>query len=224
MWVDTVLAFHTSTSKAAGEGARPILCLLQRLQIENQRQHVAQDAIRAVRIGAVLVAIVVAIFVAALKALAEIVVVVRLVHVISVVAEVRILIGKTVLVVRAPTVLAVGRAGAEAFLVAVIYRLPQRVRSVLVDFVVRATAIVAIDRGGIEVRIVVVIVTFATEAILLLSHTLVIFLLEAVLGHAPLLLQGRGSLLRNALLLVQVLAVFHDPLLLLSNQLLLPLL
>ena len=66
--------------------------------------------------------------------------------------------------------------------------------------------------------------TFATEAILLLPHPLVILLLEAILGHAPLLLQGGGPLLRHALLLVQVLAVFRDPLLLLSNQLLLPLL
>jgi hypothetical protein len=44
------------------------------------------------------------------------------------------------------------------------------------------------------------------------------------LRHAFLLLQGGSTLLGDALLLVQMLAVLHHPLLLLPNQFLLPLL
>lgn len=196
---------------------------MKRLEIEDQRQDVAQDAVRAIRIAAVLIALVVAILVAAAEAFAEIEVIVRLVHVITVVAKVRILIGEAVLVVGAPAVLAVGGAGVEAFLVAVVHRLPQQVRSVLIGLVVCAAAApVAIDGRGIEVRIVVVIVMFVAETYLLLTLALVIFPLKAVLRHALLLLQGDGPLLGNAFLLGETLAVLRDLLLLLANELLLP--
>ena len=58
----------------------------------------------------------------------------------------------------------------------------------------------------------------------LLALALVVLLLEAVLRHAFLLLQGNGSLLRDALLLGQAVTVLNDLLLLLSNELLLALL
>jgi hypothetical protein len=172
----------------------------------------------------VLIAIVVAILIAAAEALAEIIVIVRLIHVVAGVAEIRVLISVTVPVIGTPMVCAVGGPGPKALLVAVIHRLPQHVRSVLIDLVVRAAAAVAINRGGIEVRIVVVIVMFVAEAQLLLTLALEIVLLKTVLGHAPLLLQGGTSLLSNAFLLVQMLAILRHPLLLLVNQLLLALL
>ena len=83
---------------------------------------------------------------------------------------------------------------------------------------------VAINRGGVEVRIVVVIVVVTAQALRLLAFTLVILLLKAVLCHAPLLLQRGRPLLGDAVLLVEMLTILDHPLLLLPNQLLLPLL
>jgi hypothetical protein len=67
-------------------------------------------------------------------------------------------------------------------------------------------------------------VAFAAESFRLLALTFVIFLLKAVLRHAPLLLQRGRPLLGDALLLVQMLAILRHPLLLLPDQFLLALL
>ena len=151
-------------------------------------------------------------------------VVVVLVYIVAAVAEVRVLIGERVLVIVTPAVLAVGGAGTEALPVAIVDRLPQQVRSVLIDFVVGAAAVVAINRSGVEVGIVVVIVAVTAQPLCLLPLALVILLLKAVLCHAPLLLQRGRPLLGDALLLVEMLAILHNPLLLLPDQLLLLLL
>jgi hypothetical protein len=59
---------------------------------------------------------------------------------------------------------------------------------------------------------------------LLFALAPVVILLKAVLRHSPLLLQSGGSLLGEAFLLIQALAVLRDLLLLLPNQFLLALL
>jgi len=92
------------------------------------------------------------------------------------------------LIVGTPAVLSIGHSGAEAFLIAVVYRLPQQVSAILIGFVVRAAAVVAIDWRGVEIRIVVVIVTLFAQTSFLLTQTLYILFLEAVLRHPPLLL------------------------------------
>jgi hypothetical protein len=98
--------------------------LAKRLQVEDQRQDISQNAIRAVRIVPILIAVVVAIFVATLETFAKIVSVVFRVYVIAVEAIGRVLVGVTVPVVGTPVILTVGSPGAEALLVARIHRLP----------------------------------------------------------------------------------------------------
>ena len=89
----------------------------------------------------------------------------------------------------APTVFAVGMAGAETFLIARVYRLPKRVSAVLIDFVVGAATIVTVDRSGVEVRIVVKVEPALANTPLLITEMLVVLFLKAILRHAPLLLQ-----------------------------------
>src|ERR1700687_1333052 len=92
--------------------------LTKRLQIKDQRQDISQNAIRAVRIVPILISVVVTIFIPTPEAFAKIVSVVFGVHVITVIAIGRVLIGVTVAVVGTPVVLTVSRSGAEALFVA----------------------------------------------------------------------------------------------------------
>ena len=113
------------------------------------------------------------VLIAPTKAFAEIVVVLVLVDVVAVIAVVRVLIGVRILVVGPPPVLAVRLSGAEAFLVAVIHGLPERVRAVLIDLVVAASPLVAIDGSGVVVRIAIVImVAIVRKTDLLLMDSL----------------------------------------------------
>jgi hypothetical protein len=167
----------------------------------------------------------VAVFVPATETLAEVVVVVVRVHVVTVVPVVRILIGKGVLVARTPAILAICVSGPVAFLVPVVHGLTEKIRAVLIRRVEDAGPIVAIDRSGEEVRIARVVgVAVVLEEDLLLAQALEIRSLKTKLRRSPLLLQLGGLLLQDALLLIQSLAVLRQALLLPGDELLLALL
>src|ERR1700737_52744 len=136
----------------------PSQCSAKRLQVEDLRQEATKHAIRAVRIGTVLIAAVVAVVIAATEALTKIVVVVVLVYIIATIAVIRVLIGIRVLIVGTPAILPVCLSGAEAFLVTVVHTLPEQIRAVLIRLVVAAATIVTIVRSRVEVRIIIVIV------------------------------------------------------------------
>lgn len=171
-----------------------------------------------------MISVVIAILISATESFAEIISVVLRVDVVAVVAVGRVLISVAVAVVGTPTVFPVSGPGAEAFLVTGIHRLAQQICAVLIGLVVGAAAIVAINRRGVEVGIVVIVVTLITETPLLIPQVLQVVFLEAILRHSFLPLQCGGFLLEAALLLIQTLAILRNPLLLLLNQLLLPLL
>jgi hypothetical protein len=198
--------------------------LPERLQVQDQRQDIPQNAVGAIRVNAVLVAVAEAIFVAAAKAFPKIIVVVGLVDIVATVSVISVLVGERGLIVAVPAVFAVGGACAEPFLIAVVHSLSQQIRAVLIGLIICAAAVVAINRSCIEVRIVVVIMVLVAPANLLFALAPVVILLKAVLRHSPLLLQSGSSLLGDAFLLIQALAVLRDLLLLLPNQFLLALL
>src|SRR3546814_6124061 len=118
--------------RAVRRGCRGALVRsVQRLEPDHRGKDCGEDGVVAVVVAvAVLVAAVVAVFVAALEALAEVVVVLVLRNVIAVVAVVGVLVGVAVAVVVAPVVLAVGAAGVQAFLVAVVDGLADQVGAV----------------------------------------------------------------------------------------------
>jgi hypothetical protein len=92
----------------------------KRLEAEDLRQDDVKHAVGAVRIAAILIPAVVAVFVAPTEALAKVIVVVVPVYVIAVITVVRVLIGIRVSVIGTPAILAVCPSGSEAFLIAVI--------------------------------------------------------------------------------------------------------
>src|SRR5690606_23272082 len=142
---------------------------------------------------AVAVAAVVAVIVAALEALAEVVVVLALRDVIAVVAVAGVLVGVAVAVVGAPAVLAVGAAGMQPFLVAVVDGLADQRGAVVVRPVPVALVGVPVAGGRVVVRIVVVVVGTRAPAHLLLAQAVAVSLLVVVLGHAALLAQFAGA-------------------------------
>jgi len=135
-----------------------------------------------------LIAAVVAVFIAATKALTEVIVVVAPVYVITTVAVVCVLVGIRVFVIRTPMVFPVGLAGAETFIVAIVHRLPQRLRAVFVRFIVLAAAIVSIGRRRVKIRVTIVIEAIVPEMDLLLPYALLILFLKTILRQALLLL------------------------------------
>lgn len=137
------------------------------------RQNGAQDGILAVRVATILIAAVMAIFIAATEALAEVVVVLVLVYVKAIIAVVRVLIGIRVLIAVAPTILPVCLSGAEALLIAIVYGLLEQICSVLIRFVVPAATIVTIVRSRVEVGItIVIVVLLILDTYLLLTQAL----------------------------------------------------
>jgi hypothetical protein len=72
-----------------------------------------------------------------------------------------------------PAILPVCLSSAEAFLVAVVYGLPEQVCAIFIRLVVAAATVVAIARSRVVVRITVVIVlTLVPKSYLLLTFTL----------------------------------------------------
>ena len=134
-----------------------VQALAQRLEIENLRQDVIGHGIVAIGKATIPMAAVVTIFVPASKALAEVVVVIASVYVIAAVPEVGVSIGVRISIIAAPMVVPVRLAGAKAFLVAVVHRLPQHLRAVFVGLVAAPAAMIAIDRGRIEIGVAIIV-------------------------------------------------------------------
>ena len=88
--------------------------LANRLEIEDLRQNVIQDGIISISEATISIAAVVAIFIAATKALAEVEVIFASVYVIATIAVIRVPIGVRVFVVATPSVVPVCLSGAEA--------------------------------------------------------------------------------------------------------------
>ena len=122
------------------------------------RQNGRQDGILTVYVIPILRAAVVAVFIAATKSLAEIILVFILVHVIAIIAIACILIGIRVSVVRSPPVLLVCLAGMEAFLIAIVHGLSEYICTVLIRFVAPAATIVTIRWSRVEVWIAIVVI------------------------------------------------------------------
>src|SRR5438552_312825 len=152
------------------------------LQIENQPQHVAENAVRPIRVEAVLRAAVVAVIIAAPKSFAEIVLVLAHVNVVSVVAVRGIAKRVAVLRIELPVVLTIRLTRTKAFFVACIDGPSQQVSAVLIHVEVPVIAIIAI--AGVAV----IVVSEALQADLVLTQTLPIALLKSPLIHTPLLL------------------------------------
>ncbi len=124
-----------------------------------------------------------------------------------------------------PAILPVCLSRTETFLVAIVYGLPEQIRSVLIDLVIATAPIVTVDRSRVIVGVAIVIVfALVAKADLLLTFALQIIFLETILRQAILSLQLRGLLLRDALLLIELTAILRQTLLLLLNELLLALL
>src|SRR3546814_10548494 len=114
-----------------------------------------------------------------LEALAEVVVLLVWGNVIAVVGVVGVLVGVAVAVVVAPVVLAVGAAGVQAFLVAVVDGLADQVGAVAVGPLPVALVGVAVAVGRVVVRVVVVVVRARAPAHLLPAQAVVVLLLVA---------------------------------------------
>jgi hypothetical protein len=154
--------------------------LSKRLEAEDLRHDGVKHAVRAVRVTTIFIAAVVAILVAATEALPEIVVVVVLGQIIATIAVVRVPISIGVLVVGTPPILPVCLTGAEAFLVAVVYGLPEQVCAIFIRLVVAAATIVTVARSRVVLRITLVIVLpLVSKTYLLLTFTLQILFLKA---------------------------------------------
>ena len=127
---------------------------------------------------------VIAIFIAATEALAEIVVIVTLVYVVTAITIVRVLIAITLFKVGPVAILPVCLSRSKALLVAVVHGLTKQVCAVLIRLVVAAATKVSIIRRRIGV-IRVVASRLLQANLLQAQHVL---LLITVLRHAILLL------------------------------------
>ncbi len=103
---------------------REIPLLPKRLQVENQRQHIPQNSVRPVRIVAILVSVVIAVFISAAESLTKIISIVFRLDIVTAVAVGRILKSVAALIVGVPAIFAISDSSAEAFLVTIIHRLP----------------------------------------------------------------------------------------------------
>lgn len=140
------------------------------MQVKDSGKDRVENAVGAVRVGSILIAAGITIFVPALEALTEVVVVVSLVDVVSVIAVVCVLIGVGVLVVGAPAVFAVRLSCQKSLLIAIVDALAKQVCSVLIHLVVAAAAQITIAGSGVVSGIVVVVaVALILQCCLLLT-------------------------------------------------------
>src|SRR5439155_26364185 len=121
-----------ASSTGRADGGR----LAQGGEVQERGQQAGEELVLPVDDLPVLGAAVIAVLVPALETLAEIVVVIGLVHVEAVVAVVRVLIRIGVPVVEAPPVPTVRLAGLVPILIAVVQGSLERVRGVLVRLVI----------------------------------------------------------------------------------------
>ena len=206
-------------------GCRFVSLLAKRLQVEDHRQHGAQDGVPSGRMHAISVAAVIAIFIAATEALAEVVAVVVPLYVEATISVVPILIGIRIQVIERPAILPVCLSSPETLLIAIVHGLPEHDGAVLIRLVVAASTRVPIAWRRVEVGITaVVVVGCVLDTQLLLTEARDVLLLKIVLRRTLLLLQLHGLLWCQTLLLIQLVAILHQPLLLLTDKLLLLLL
>ena len=145
----------------------------KRFEAEDLRQDDVKHRVGTVRISAVLIAAAVAVFIAATEALAEVVVVVVSLYVITVIAVVCVLIPIRTLVVGTPAILAVRLSSPESFLVTVVNGLTEIICGVLINLVVVVATMVTVDRSRVKLRIAIVIrMTAILEVHLLLTLVL----------------------------------------------------
>jgi hypothetical protein len=161
--------------------------LANRFQAEDSHRNRAENGVGAVRIAAILIPAVKAVFIAAAEALAEVVAVVALVYEVAPIAVVPLLIGIRVLIAGPPTVLAVCLSGAIALLIAIVDGLPEQIHAVLIGVIVVAAERVPIIRGRIKEQVAIgVVVTCVLETYVLPSRQ--VLLLKPILRHPILLL------------------------------------
>src|SRR5450759_2089585 len=195
-------------------GCRFVSLLAKRLQVEDHRQHGAQDGVPSGRMHAISVAAVIAIFIAATEALAEVVAVVVPLYVEATISVVPILIGIRIPVIERPAIVPVCLSSPETLLIAIVHGLPEHDGAVLIRLVISASTRVPIAWRRVEVGVTaVVVVGCVLDTQLLLTEARDVLLLKIVL---------RQTLL--SLLLIQLVAILHQPLLLLTDKLLLLLL
>lgn len=103
---------------------KQIFYALENLRVEDLQQDIAKQAGHAVRVAAILITSVVAVFVTTTETFAEIVIVLGQINVVAVIAVRRILISQRVLRAGTIAVLPVRLSGAHAFFVAFPYSLP----------------------------------------------------------------------------------------------------
>src|SRR6266849_9025449 len=151
-------------------------------QIENQTQHLGQHVVRPIRIEAVLRLAVVTVIITATKSLAEVILILAHVNVVSVVAVSRIAKCVAVLRIELPTVSTIRRSSAIAFVVTLTNCSPEQVSAILIYVEILVVAIVAIAGRS------VVVVGEALQAYLVLAQTLPVTLLKSPLILTPLLL------------------------------------
>jgi len=185
-----------------------MVSVLVTLQIQDAIQNVADQACDAVRVRPVSVPAVVPVVITALESLPEVVLVLGQIYVVAVIAKRSVLITERVTVVEAPSVLTIGLAGSEAFLITLIQCTAKHVRAVLVGVVVPPAAIVAIAKGR------VVIASPGLKSQPVLAQSLIILTLKAKLGNSPLLFQYALALINESLLLLLLPAILRKALLL----------
>jgi hypothetical protein len=122
-----------------------------RLKLEDRSEDIAQETKHPIRVGPVPILAVVAVFVAATEAFAEVVLVLGEINVVTVISHAGVLIPETLLVAVSPTILTVRLAGANTFFVTISHCLPKQICRVLVCLVVSPATIVAILRRRIAV-------------------------------------------------------------------------
>ncbi|HMG72038.1 MAG TPA: hypothetical protein VK582_00940 [Pyrinomonadaceae bacterium] len=140
-----------------------------------------------------MIAAVVAVFVTSTETLAEVILILGYVDIVSVVTVAGILKSVAVVRIELPSVLLVSLARAKAFFITCVDCSSQQVCSILIDVVVLATAIVAI------VRCAVIVIREALKPYLILAQTLPVALLKTPLVQTPLLLQLLLALVPPAL-------------------------
>lgn len=124
-----------------------------------------------------------AVFVTATETLAEVVLILRQVCVVTVVSVRSILIGPRILEAESPSVLAVGLPGSHTFFIAKVQRTSQLVRTILIDRVVPAAAEIPPAIRRVDE------LSLALKSESILTQSLPIQLLESVLIVTSLLLE-----------------------------------
>lgn len=183
---------------------------MQRPQVDDHLQNIAEDPEVAAYADPVAIAAVVTVLISAAESFAEVVVVLVLFYIEAGVTVIGVLVRIRALIIEAPAVQPVGLAGLKTLVVAIVHSVLENLRGVAIHLVIPPATRIAKARSGVEIRIAVVIVRIL-KGELLLAKALEILLLKAVLRRTLLLLEALRALLEDVLLLLQVLVVLRSP-------------